>query len=103
MLPFIPKDELDSIFNHDLLNDMDLLPILLELTGLSEVKPFECVGTIDETKAAIAQYLLTNPATGILREYSDIYGKTNIEQDAKKFKEILTYFDANNFIPYLYI
>ena len=103
MLPFIPKDELDSIFNHDLLNDMDLLPILLELTGLSEVKPFECVGTIDETKAAIAQYLLTNPATGILREYSDIYGKTNIEQDAKKFKEILTYFDANNFIPYLHI
>lgn len=103
MLPFIPKDELDGIFNHDLLNDMSLYPILLELTGLSEIKPFECVGTIDETKAAIAEYLLTNPATGILREYLTIYDVANIEKDAKKFKEILSYFDTNNFIPYLYI
>jgi UDP-N-acetyl-alpha-D-muramoyl-L-alanyl-L-glutamate epimerase len=30
-----------------------LLPLLEQLTGLAETKPFECVGTLDEVRSAL--------------------------------------------------
>ena len=54
MLPFIPKNELLEIFGNDLLNDSELLPILKQLKGEAEVKPFECVGTVEEVNACLA-------------------------------------------------
>ena len=37
-----------KIFGKDLYNDKSLMQHFNELIGYSEVKPFECVGTIDE-------------------------------------------------------
>ena len=54
MSPFIPKNELLEIFGNDLLNDSELLPILKQLKGEAEVKPFECVGTVEEVNACLA-------------------------------------------------
>ena len=54
MSPFIPKNELLDIFGNDLLNDSELLPILKQLKGEAEVKPFECVGTVEEVNACLA-------------------------------------------------
>ena len=54
MSPFIPKNELVEIFGNDLLNDSELLPILKQLKGEAEVKPFECVGTVEEVNACLA-------------------------------------------------
>ena len=45
--PFIDKDELVKVFGKDIFQDPDLLKYFDELTGVSIVKPFECVGTID--------------------------------------------------------
>ena len=53
MSPFISEEELKDIFGKNLLNDNDLLPILKQLKGEAEVKPFECVGTIEEVNACI--------------------------------------------------
>ena len=53
MSPFISEEELKDIFGKNLLNDNDLLPILKQLKGETEVKPFECVGTIEEVNACI--------------------------------------------------
>ena len=53
MSPFISKKELIEIFGHDLLEDIDLLPVLKQLKGEADVKPFECVGTIEEVNACI--------------------------------------------------
>ena len=36
------------------MKDNDLLPILKQLKGEVEVKPFECVGTIEEVNACLA-------------------------------------------------
>ena len=53
MSPFIPEKELVDIFGKNLLNDNELLPILKQLKGDTEVKPFECVGTIEEVNACL--------------------------------------------------
>ena len=49
--PFISREKLTEIFGKDLMADMNLRPIFEELNGTSAVKPFECVGTVEEVRA----------------------------------------------------
>lgn len=51
--PFLSSTQLEKIFGSNLLDDKSLEKYFDELTGLSEVKPFECIGTIDEVNAAL--------------------------------------------------
>ncbi|NPD47572.1 hypothetical protein [Lentimicrobium sp. S6] len=51
--PFIPQQEMHQIFGKALLNDMSLKPDFLELRGLAETKPFECVGTVHEVELSL--------------------------------------------------
>ena len=53
MSPFIPQDELTEIFGKNLMEDNDLVPVLKQLNGEVEVKPFECVGTVEEVNACL--------------------------------------------------
>ena len=55
--PFISRKELTGIFGKDLLSDNDLRPILDQLDGSVEVKPFECVGTVGEVRACVNNIL----------------------------------------------
>lgn len=54
LYPFIGKEQAMSIFKKNLLQDKKLRPLLDELTGKRKFKPFECVGTVAETRAALA-------------------------------------------------
>lgn len=51
--PFISRERLTEIFGKDLMKDPDLRPIFEELNGTSAVKPFECVGTVEEVRACV--------------------------------------------------
>ena len=51
--PFIGEDKMEMIFGNKLLNNPGLEPILLELRGQAETKPFECVGTVSEVELAL--------------------------------------------------
>ena len=51
--PFLSPDKLIEIFGSNLLEDPELENYFDELTGVSEVKPFECIGTVDEVNAAL--------------------------------------------------
>ena len=83
MSPFISEEELKDIFGKNLLNDNDLLPILKQLKGEAEVKPFECVGTIEEVNACI--------------EFSQ---KANDERQKSFLMEsLLNQYDENNNLP----
>jgi hypothetical protein len=55
--PFIPVIEMVHIFGKNLFELPQMLGYLKELTGIDEVKPFECVGTIDEVNAALHMYI----------------------------------------------
>lgn len=43
----------NQIIGSDMLNDRNLLPVFDELCGISEIKPFECVGTLDDVNNAM--------------------------------------------------
>jgi hypothetical protein len=52
--PFISSEQRIAVFGKDLFEDMHLRGYLDELTGISDVKPFECVGTLDEVNLALS-------------------------------------------------
>jgi UDP-N-acetyl-alpha-D-muramoyl-L-alanyl-L-glutamate epimerase len=51
--PFVKPETLVSIFGHNLLDDPALEKTMEELSGIADVKPFECIGTIDEVNASL--------------------------------------------------
>lgn len=51
--PFLSRPTLIRIFGDRLLNNRALSPVLEELSGIKEVKPFECVGTPEEVNSAL--------------------------------------------------
>lgn len=51
--PFIKRKNMISIFGKDMLNDESLRFYFEQLIGIENVKPFECVGTVDEVNVAI--------------------------------------------------
>lgn len=55
--PFIPVNEMVQIFGKNLYEDGKMIRYLKELTGMEEVKPFECVGTIDEVNMALQMFI----------------------------------------------
>lgn len=54
LFPFIEVDILTSqIFNHNLFEDESMVELALKLILSDKEKPFECVGSYDESKAAL--------------------------------------------------
>lgn len=75
--PFLSRKRLTQIFGKDLWVDPELKPIFEELNGTSAVKPFECVGTVEEVRACVEA----------------------MEGDRTKVEEILKRFNEENFLP----
>jgi len=50
--PFVSAGEIRGIFGEDLFARADLVPLARALVGLTDTRPLECVGAIDETLAA---------------------------------------------------
>ncbi len=78
--PFIEKEKLVGIFGTDLLDKQSLKPIFDQLTGISEIKPFDCVGTIEDVNLALLMTLKKNKGTTLtclLKYYaeSELYKK----------------------------
>jgi UDP-N-acetyl-alpha-D-muramoyl-L-alanyl-L-glutamate epimerase len=61
--PFLDREELVAMFGRDLFADLELLPTAIELVGAGGHKPFECVGTYDESRAAFSLALHRSGAT----------------------------------------
>lgn len=51
---YLPRQKTVDIFGKDLYADESLLPTYRQLLGISDFKPFECVGTPEEVKTAFA-------------------------------------------------
>jgi len=54
LAPFMPKEKLVAIFGRNLLDDPAQTEGFKELCGLSAIKPFECVGEVEESCALLA-------------------------------------------------
>ena len=86
--PFLSRKRLTEIFGKDLLKDTDLRPIFEELNGTSAVKPFECVGTVEEVRACVD---FMKDRKGTIAEDSP-KGEATVEEILKRFNE-------ENFLP----
>jgi hypothetical protein len=53
LAPFLGREQLVNIFGKDLMADPGLKQLMEQLAGLSGTKPFECVGTTGEVRAAL--------------------------------------------------
>jgi UDP-N-acetyl-alpha-D-muramoyl-L-alanyl-L-glutamate epimerase len=54
LAPFIDETRMKEIFGGDLFAHRRLCGLLDQLTGVSEIKPFDCVGTVSEVNTALA-------------------------------------------------
>lgn len=54
---YLPKQEVVRMFGKNLLEDMTLLNTFKDLMGLGGLKPFECVGTFEESRDAVSMII----------------------------------------------
>lgn len=88
--PFLSRERLTAIFGKDLMADATLQPIFEELNGTAPVKPFECVGTVEEVRACVA-------ATSKIPELAVPEAHRRIE--GPTVDEILHRFNNEHFLP----
>lgn len=98
--PFLSEDELISIFGKNLLNETELMPVLDDLTGNSDAKPFDCIGTIDEVNAVLA-YLTRQIKEGrlptLLKHYKNSGAFTRYRHS--DLGSLLSQFNPGHFLP----
>lgn len=90
--PFLAQHQLEDIFGSSLLKNTELRPILLELSGQTSAKPFECVGTVDEVNAAIQQL----KSTASVSEFSLLNGFS--PSNGPRIELLLNQLDANHHV-----
>jgi len=97
--PFIPLDELITIFGENLFEKPSMLPYLKELCGLTDEKPFECVGTIDEVNAALQLFISENQHKR-LPLLLDYYSNTSLFETYSKTaaESILSTLNSDHFL-----
>lgn len=103
LYPFIPEETLQSNFSKNLFEDEGLYPLLLALLGKDTAKPFECVGTYEESLAAL--YLCVKHARSqradlpvvLARAQSELLHQE--ENMAQRAQTILTAWNQEHHIP----
>lgn len=98
MAAFLDEDDVAGIFGADLLADPELAGTFLELCGHGERKPFECVGTPDESRLAL--YLASRRRTAHpLPPALAAIVPDEAEADALRTRVLDTYNDVNGLPP----
>jgi hypothetical protein len=96
--PFFDEKDLVKIFGQNLFEKHELVGIMEELSGISENKPFECVGTIEEVNAAL-QKAIENYGSKELPVLLAHYQKNkNDSLYSKKLKLLLSEFQQPHFV-----
>ncbi len=97
--PFIKRDKMIKIFGKDMLNDQNMLFYFEQLTGIEKVKPFECVGTVDEVNIAVNMLIrqLDNDDLPVLLKY---YKTLNIylQYENMELNSFLKEFNEEHFL-----
>ncbi len=94
--PFLTQEKLISIFGANILDDKKLWHTLDELTGVAAEKPFECVGTVGEVRAAL-NMLLQNQEEKHIPALLEIYKNQNLLTNIPA-NQLLKQFDKNNYL-----
>lgn len=103
LYPFIEEKTLIKIFHKNLFKDQNLLPLMQELIGIKDFKPFECVGTKKESKIAFYLAWKKKKKSGGELPFLLMWFERNIFPREKNWenisKEIMQGFDQKHFLP----
>lgn len=94
LYPFLSQYQLDSIFDHNLMNDESLLPLFIGLIYPDANKPFECVGTKEEIDFSLKLALERGKNDSYLIQY---YAQNFY--DPNRNYDILNYYNPQHNIP----
>lgn len=99
--PFLSREEVREIFGVDMLEDETMIPVMEQLVGIQEEKPFECVGSRDEVNTAIILTIEKLEQTGEkLPKLLEYYKNTrNYQQFKDAGDNYSSYFDTENLVP----
>lgn len=97
--PYIPQNELVHIFGENLYEKPELIGYFKELTGLADVKPFECVGTLDDVNIAVNMFIEQNQKRK-LPLLADYYTNSQLYENRNKYldAENLKHFNNSHFL-----
>ena len=98
--PFItPKDRF-RIFGKELFDDVGLMPVFDQLTGIAREKPFDCVGTVDEVNLALSETIRlygADPLPALLWNYRDTGQYKRFRE--RSFSDFLKVISDRHFVP----
>lgn len=93
LYPFIETEKLTKIFGANLFENRSLIPLMEELIGERNFKPFECIGTKEESIAAFSLCLqkTSSPLPSLLKHFR--------QHKVEKYAQILTSWNPKHFLP----
>lgn len=95
LYPYLTNEEINKVFNHNLLDDESLEEDFLGLILEDRLKPFECVGTRIEINFALQEALRNkSDRPYLLKLYEDKYMVNTIDKD-----KVNKYWNSENNIP----
>ncbi len=97
--PFLSQKKLEKIFGKNMLQDENLGKIMDELDGEAAVKPFECVGTPEEVKAAVWKSVAARQADVQFPLVRRVFDSGDDFRDKKAFQKLLQYLNQEHFLP----
>jgi len=104
LFPFLSYEQVLNIFGEDLYFRSEIAAAIAELSGVEKHKPFECVGTIEESQLAVALSIekyqkMERPIPPILLEVAE---KANLKENeiiSDLRKQLNQQWNDNNFLP----
>lgn len=78
LAPFLSKEKLLKIFHKNLFTDNSLFPLFRDLLGFGEAKPFDCVGTFEESRVALSLAAKKFPNDLVIQEFLPQIGDTKV-------------------------
>lgn len=104
LFPFFPYKKMISIFGSDYFKREKLKTYFKRITGIEGIKPFECVGTREESILAIALAIrkyrsLQKPIPSLIIELGKKLGLSNNAKTKELERRILNNFSKAHFLP----
>jgi len=100
--PFIEPEKLSNLFGKNLLEDESLTRIMEQLDGSQEIKPFECIGTIDEVNIALDQAVEKYRDKKMPLLLESHLAKRRTSSSDLLFKEMMKKTETGHFVPAIY-
>lgn len=98
--PFLSQERLTEIFGTDMANNPEMKGYFEQLVGLSEEKPFECVGSRDEINAAITLTIRDYPEEKALPYLFKHYKELGLyEQNIPSCESYFGFYDHEHLLP----